>query len=84
MESIDKYVPDFSNYITGKIEINFPSFTWLISEENIKTSSAPLIATLIPYYLKNNLNVILIVCQESLHHYSTISRKYVIIYKKGS
>ncbi len=77
MELIDKYVPDFINMISGIKPINFKSFFLLLSEDNVSTNANPFIATLVPFYLKNGVNVILVVNQESLHHYSAISKKHV-------
>jgi hypothetical protein len=77
MESIDKYVPDFSNYLLTKLQINFSNYLLFINEENIYTNANPFICSLIAYYIKNDMNVILIANQESLHHYSTIAKKFV-------
>lgn len=77
MELIDKYVPDFINMITGTKAINFNSFFMLLSEDNVRTTANPFVSTLIPFYIKNGVNVILIVNQESLHHYSTVAKKHV-------
>jgi hypothetical protein len=77
MELIDKYVPDFSNILLGKTLLNFNNYFLLLSEENVKISANPFISILIPYLIKNNTNVILIVNQESLHHYSSIAKKFV-------
>jgi hypothetical protein len=77
MELIDKYVPDFVNMICGIKPINFKSFFLLLSEDNVRTTANPFVSTLVPFYLKNGTNVILIVNQESLHHYSTVAKKHV-------
>jgi hypothetical protein len=79
MELIDKYVPDFSNIILGKHNINFDNYFLLLSEESVKITANPFISILVPYLIKNNTNVILIINQESLHHYSTIAKKFVKI-----
>jgi hypothetical protein len=79
MELIDKYVPDFTNFILGKTNINFNNYFLLLSEENVKITSNSFISVLVPYLIKNNTNVILVVNQESLHHYATIAKKFVKI-----
>jgi hypothetical protein len=77
MDKIDKYVPDFSSYILSKSLINFEDYFFLISEENTKIQANPFISVLIAFYLKNNMNVILVSNYESLHHYSSIAKKFV-------
>ena len=77
MELIDKYVPDFQNYLTNKAHINFQSYFLLLNEENVFTSANPFISTLVAFYLKNNVNVILAASQESLNHYSLVMKKFV-------
>jgi hypothetical protein len=80
MEIIDKYVPEFTNYLTqNKQLINFDNYFLLCSEENITMNNNPFIAQLIYFYLKlNTFNVILISTQESLHHYSQLAKKFGI------
>ena len=78
MELIDKYVPDFSNYLLSKVPINFPNYFLLINEENVAINANPFICTLISFYLKNNSNVILVASQESLNHYALILKKFVL------
>ncbi len=77
MESIDQYVPEFSSYLLSKIPINFENYFMLLNEETIKTTANPFICLLNAFYIKNGINVILVGCQESLNHYSTISKKFV-------
>lgn len=77
MELIDKYVPEYINMLTGKVPINFENYFLLLTEDNINISANPFVASLIAFYLKNNINVILISSQEPLHHYSTVCKKFV-------
>jgi hypothetical protein len=77
MELIDKYVPDFSNILTGKTLLNFNNYFMLLSEESVRITANPFVSILVPYLIKNNINVILLVNQESLHHYATIAKKFV-------
>jgi len=77
MELIDKYVPDFINYLLNKKQINFENYFLLVNEENITVNANPFICLLVSFYLKNNTNVILAASQESLNHYSQILKKFV-------
>jgi hypothetical protein len=78
MESIDKYVPDFINILTEKHALSFNNYLFLLAEDNIYVNSNPFISTLMFFYIKYNINVILCLSQESLHHYSTIAKKFGI------
>ena len=78
MEKLDEHITDFSNYLLGKLNINFNNYFISIKEEHLDISANPFISTLIGFYLKNKFNVILIASQENLIHYSTINRKFVI------
>jgi hypothetical protein len=80
MELIDKYVPDFTNILTGKTKLNFNNYFMLLTEESVKITANPFISILISFLLKNNTNVILLINQESLHHYATIAKKFVNIF----
>lgn len=77
MEKLDKHISDFTNILLGKIQINFEKYFLLIKEENVEITANPFISSLIGFYLKNKISVILIASQENLHHYSSINRKFV-------
>jgi len=77
IESIDKYIPDFSNYLSGKAAINYRNYLLLLNEQTINTSANPFICCLISFFIKNNIHVILASSSESLHHYSNILKKCV-------
>lgn len=77
IETIEKYIPDFTNYLTNKIPINYQNYTLLLTEQTINTSSNPFICCLISFFIKNNINVILVAGAESLHHYSNVLKKCV-------
>lgn len=76
MEQIDKAIPDFYQYILGERNLNFEKYFFLISENSFSSNSTCFIATLLPYYLKNNFKVIFIGCNEGLIHYNNISKRY--------
>ena len=77
MEKLDKHISDFTNILLGKIQINFDKYFLLVKEDDIEITANPFITSLIGFYLKNKINVILIASQENLHHYSSINRKFV-------
>ncbi len=80
METIDKYVPDFTDMILNNKIINFPNYFFLTSEDHINTSANPFICSLVAFLLKNNTNTILVATQESLNHYASIMKKFVIFF----
>ena len=71
------HISDFTNIILGKIQINFDNYFLLVKENDLEITANPFISSLIGFYLKNKVNVILIASQENLHHYSTINKKFV-------
>jgi len=77
MEKLDMHISDFTNIILGKIQINFDKYFLLVKENDLEITANPFISSLIGFYLKNKVNVILIASQENLHHYSTINKKFV-------
>jgi hypothetical protein len=77
IETIDKYIPDFSNYLTNKTPVNFKNYLLLLNEQTINVSGNPFICSLISFFIKNNINVILVAGAESLHHYSNVLKKCV-------
>jgi hypothetical protein len=76
MDIIDKYIPDFSNLLLNQASLIEDNYFLLLSEENINISANPFISSLLSFYLKNNINVILLPTYESLHHYSSILKKF--------
>ena len=76
MELLDKTIPDFSKYLTLEKLINYDSYMGLVSEDSFNSNATSFIASLLPFYLKSNFNVIFIACNESLIHYTAIARKY--------
>jgi hypothetical protein len=56
--------------------LNFEKYFFLVSENSYTSNSTCFIATLLPYYLKNNFKVIFIGCNEGLIHYNNISKRY--------
>jgi hypothetical protein len=77
MEKLDEHISDFTNYLLGKLRINFENYYISLKEENLEISSNPFISCLLGFYLKNKVNVILVASQENLIHYSTINKKFV-------
>jgi len=78
MDTIDKYIPDFTQYLLGNFKLNSKNYLLTITEEDVKINANPLISSFIAYYLKNNTNVILIGNQESVNHYALIMKKFGI------
>lgn len=77
IDSINNSIPEFTKYLLldKKINLNNNLFS-IVTENSFKNNSNAFIATIIPYYLKNNFNVVFLSCNESLIHYATISKKY--------
>lgn len=75
MDSLEKLTPDFIDYLLHNKPINYKSNFGLISETSFNSNSALFISILLPFYIKNNYNVIFISCYESLIHYTSIIRK---------
>jgi hypothetical protein len=63
MESINKYIQNFTSYLTLE-NINNPNNKNLISisliENSIEITSNPFLSLILNFYLKNNFNVIFI------------------------
>jgi len=75
METIDKFLPNFTSILKDN-NTNKNCYNLSLIEESTKISNSPFLSLLIAYYLKNDINVILLSERESLNHYSTIGRKF--------
>ena len=75
METIDIFLPNFTSILKDNTS-NKNCYNLSLIEESTKISNNPFLSLLIAYFLKNNINIILLSERESLNHYSTIGRKF--------
>ncbi len=78
MDTIDKYIPDFTQYLLGQTKVNSKHFFLSVLEDDVKINSNPLITSFIAFYLKNNTNIIFLANQESVNHYQVILKRFGI------
>jgi hypothetical protein len=77
METIDIFLPNFTSILKDNTS-NKNCYNLGLIEESTKISNNPFLSLLIAYFLKNDINIILLSERESLNHYSTIGRKFGI------
>ena len=77
METIDIFLPNFTSILKDNTS-NKNCYNLGLIEESTKISNNPFLSLLIAYFLKNDINVILLSKRESLNHYTTIGRKFGI------
>jgi hypothetical protein len=77
METIDIFLPNFTSILKDNTS-NKNCYNLSLIEESTKISNNPFLSLLIAYFLKNDINIILLSERESLNHYSTIGRKFGI------
>ncbi len=77
METINEFLPNFTSALKNN-DLNKNNYNLSLIEESTKISNNPFLCLLLAYYLKNEINVILLSERESLNHYATIGRKFGI------